>query len=73
MPKAAWYCNSSNTLYTQQWWGRTLSSVLGPSLQERHWGPEACPENANETGEDSLQGMAEGAEIVQSQEEEAQG
>ena len=32
---------------------RVLCSVLGPSLQERHRGPETCPEKGNETGEGS--------------------
>jgi len=30
-----------------------LCPVLGPSLQERHWGPGACPEKGNETDEGS--------------------
>jgi len=32
---------------------RTLCSVLGPSLQEGHWGAGACPEKGNEAGEGS--------------------
>ena len=54
-----------------------LCSVLGPLLQERHGGPGACPEKSNKSGEGSvaqvLGGAAEGAGIVQSGEEEAQG
>ena len=51
-----------------------LWSVLGPSLQERHWG---AGEEGNEAGEGSgeqvLWGAAEGAGAVQSAEEEAEG
>jgi len=51
-----------------------LRSVLGPSIQERHWGPGMCPEKGNKTGEGSgaqaLWGVAEGSGIVQSGEEE---
>ncbi|KAJ7419222.1 rna-directed dna polymerase from mobile element jockey-like [Pitangus sulphuratus] len=32
---------------------QTLSSVLGPSLQERHGGAGSCPERGNGTGEES--------------------
>jgi len=31
-----------------------LCSVLGPSLQEGHWGAGACPEEGNEAGEEWL-------------------
>ena len=45
-----------------------LCSVLGPSLQEGHWGAGACPEKGNEAGEGSgeqvLGGAAEGAGAV---------
>ena len=55
---------------------QVLCSVLGPSIQERHWGPITCPEKGNKTGEGSgpqiSWGPAEGAGIVQSGEEEAQ-
>jgi len=32
---------------------RVLCPVLGPSLQERHRGPGACPEEGNKAGEGS--------------------
>ena len=32
---------------------RNLCSVLGPSLQEGHWGAGACPEKGNKAGEGS--------------------
>jgi len=52
-------------------------SVLGPSLQERHQGPEACPEKVNKAGKGSgaqvLWGATERTEIVQSAEENAEG
>ena len=54
-----------------------LRSVSGPSLQERHGGPGACPKKGNEAGEwsgaQALGGVAEGAGIVQSGEEKTQG
>jgi len=50
-------------------------SVLGPSLQERHGGPDVCPKKGNEAGEGSaaqvLWEAAEGTWIVQSREEES--
>ena len=56
---------------------RVLCPVWGPLLQEKHQGPGPCPEKGNKAGEGSgaqaLGGMAEGAGIVQSGEEEAQG
>ena len=56
---------------------RVLCSVLGPSLQEGHRGARATPEKGKKAGEGSgeqiLRGVAEGAEIVQPGEEEAQG
>ena len=52
-------------------------SLSGPSLQERHRGPGACSEKGNKAGEGSgaqiLWGVAEGAGVVQSGEEKAQG
>ena len=52
-------------------------SVLGPSLQENHQGSGAYPEEGNEANEGSgaqvLEAAAEGAVIVSSGEEEAQG
>ena len=32
---------------------QVLCPVLGPSLQERHGGPGACPEKGNKAGEGS--------------------
>ena len=56
---------------------RVLSSVLGPSLQERHWGCGTCPKKVNEAGEGSgtwvLWGAAEGTAIIESREEDTQG
>jgi len=56
---------------------RVPRSVLGPSLQEGHWGAGVCPEKGKEAGEGSgeqvLQGAAEGAGGVYSGEEEAEG
>jgi len=50
---------------------------VGPSLQEGHGGARASPEKSNEacegSGEQVLRGAAEGAEVVQPGEEEAQG
>ena len=51
-------------------------SVLGPSLQEGHWGAGACLEKGYEAGESSREqvwDVAEGAGAVQSGEEEAEG
>ena len=46
-------------------------------VQERHQGPEACLKKTNKAGEgpgaQALHGVAEGAGIVQSREDEAQG
>jgi len=56
---------------------RVQCSVLGPSVQERHWGAGVCPGEGNEAGEGSREqiscGVAEGAGAVQSGEEEAEG
>jgi len=57
-------------LHTRDWWDYALSIVVvGPLLEERHWGPGACPEKGNETGEESgaqiLRGVAEGTGFVQ--------
>ena len=45
-----------------------LCSVLGPSLQERHWGAGVCPNKGNEAGEGSREqvfwGAAEGTGII---------
>ena len=53
-----------------------LCSVLGPSLQEGHWGTGACPEKGNKAGKGSREqafwGMAKGAGAVRSGEEEAE-
>ena len=54
-----------------------LCSVLGPSLQERHWGAGACPKKVSRAGKGSreqiLWGEAEGTGIVRCGEEEAEG
>lgn len=55
---------------------QVLCPVLGHSLQKRHWGDE-CPEKGNKAGEESgaqiLWGVAEGAEVVNPEEKEAEG
>ena len=48
---------------------QVLCSVLGPSLQERHWGPGSRPEKGNRVVKDlghNIMGVSEGAGIVQS-------
>ena len=45
--------NYSPVLSTGEAAPRVLCPVLGPSLQERHRGPGACPEEGNKAGEGS--------------------
>jgi len=56
---------------------RVLCPVLGPSLQEGHWGAGAWPEKGSEAGEGAGEqvpwGAAEAAGAVQAGEEEAEG
>jgi len=57
-------------------WGWILCSVFGLSLQEIHWGDGMHPKKSNEAGECSgaqvSWGAAEGTEVFQSGEEEAE-